>query len=78
MDGHVEDLIEVRNTLQNPSLADVVHHSILQAHGECITLGLILASTLLSFLELRDVTGDDVVEGDWVLLVDELEFDLFD
>ena len=78
VDGHVEDLVEVRNSLEHSRFDDVNHDGILQFYGEAISVDLFLATSLLVFSEDGGVSRDDVIKGNWIILVDQLELDIFD
>lgn len=78
VDGHVEDLVEVRNSLEHSRFDDVNHDGILQFDGEAISVDLLLATSLLVFSEDGGVSRDDVIKSNWIILVDQLELDIFD
>jgi len=78
VDGHVEDLVEVRNSLEHSRFDDVNHDGILQFDGEAISVDLFLATSLLVFSEDGGVSRDDVIKSNWIILVDQLELDIFD
>lgn len=78
VNGHVEDLVEVRNSLEHSRFDDVNHDGILQFDGEAISVDLFLATSLLVFSEDGGVSRDDVIKSNWIILVDQLELDIFD
>ena len=78
VNGHVEDLVEVRNSLEHSRFDDVNHDGILQFDGEAISVDLLLATSLLVFSEDGGVSRDDVIKSNWIILVDQLELDIFD
>lgn len=78
VDGHVEDLVEVRNSLEHSRFDDVNHDGILQFDGEAISVDLLLATSLLVFSEDGGVSRDDVIKSNWIILVNQLELDIFD
>ena len=78
VDGHVKDLVEVRNSLEHSRFDDVNHDGILQFDGEAISVDLLLATSLLVFSEDGGVSRDDVIKSNWIILVNQLELDIFD
>ena len=78
VDGHVEDLVEVWNSLQDPRLDDVEHDGILEFHSQLITQSLLLPRPLLIVLEDCRVAGDDVIQGNGIVLIQQLNLDIVD
>ena len=78
VDGHVQDLIEVRDTFQNTSLDNVEHDSVLQLDSQLVSEGLLLPGSLLLALQHRSISRDDIVQSNGVVLVDQLELNVVD
>lgn len=78
VDGHVEDLVEVGNPLEHSRFDDVNHDGILQFDGEAVSVDLLFATSLLVFSEDGGISRDDVIKSNWVILVHQLELNIFD
>ena len=61
VDRHIEDLVEIWNSLQDTSLDDIEHDGILQLHGEFVSECLLLSVPLLIFAQDSSISRDDVV-----------------
>ena len=78
VDGQVEDLVEIRDSLQDPSLNNVEHDCILQLDSQLVSQRLLFSRPFLVVLENSGVTRDDVIKGNRVILVKQLNLNIVD
>ena len=69
VDRHVQDLVEVRDSLQDPRLNDIKHNCILQFDSQFVPQSLLFPCPLLIVLEHSRVPRDNVIESNRVVLV---------